>query len=427
MDQKPILSIVGLGYVGLPLAYAFAKKGYVVHGFDINVKRVEELNAGHDRTNEIEGSDLQAVGIDFTTDPETIRVCDVIIMAIPTPVDDNKKPDLTPVIKASQTVGKHLKKGAIVVYESTVYPGVTEEICGPILERESGMRCGTDFFLGYSPERINPGDRQHTIDKIVKIVAGQDEHTTDVLCDLYGSIVTAGIHRAPNIKTAEMSKAIENAQRDLNIAYMNEIALLCHKIGIETTEVIKAASTKWNFLPFQPGLVGGHCIGVDPYYLVEKAQQLGMTTHVITAGRAVNDGMAIFIGNEAIEAIGGLVTDKRILIMGLTFKENIPDIRNSQSFHVMSWLKTVKGADVFYCDPFVAKGDHEWIDVNYKSGTLNDGPYDAILLLVKHKEYIDFGTQAYIDATKKGGVIYDVKNVLDKEKITAAGRTYLAL
>lgn len=412
--DKPILCIIGLGYVGLPLAYIFAKGGYEVHGFDINEERISELASGHDRTNEVEDSELQSVSIQFSADPAVISQADIVILAIPTPVDSSNKPDLTLVQKASETVGKNMKNGAIIVYESTVYPGTTEEICGPILEQESGMKSGEDFFLGYSPERVNPGDKKHTIDKITKIVAGQDEKTTDTLCDLYGSVVTAGIHRAPNIKTAEMGKAIENAQRDLNIAFVNEIALLCHKIGINTTDVLDAAGTKWNFLKFQPGLVGGHCIGVDPYYLVEKADQLGMKTHIISAGRAVNDSMAQMVVDEVLEHGGD-----NILVMGLTFKENVPDNRNSQSYAVIDALKKA-GKTVSVHDPYIQATDAT-------NATLEDGPFDAIILLVQHQEYLDAGTEAIINATKEEGVIYDVKNVLDKEKILASGRKYLAL
>lgn len=409
--DKPILAIIGLGYVGLPLSYEFARNGYTVYGFDINQERIDELSSGHDRTNELTDEQMSSVATIYSADPSVISKADIVILAIPTPIDDQKKPDLTPVEKASVTVGKHLKKGAIVVYESTVYPGVTEELCGGILERESGMTCGQDFFLGYSPERVNPGDKEHTIDKIIKIVSGQDEKTTDILCDLYGSIVKAGIHRAPNIKTAEMSKAIENAQRDLNIAYVNEIAMLCHKIGINTEEVLDAAGTKWNFLPFKPGLVGGHCIGVDPYYLVEKAEMLGMHTHVISAGRAVNDNVPQMIVDEVL-ANGG---KGKVLVMGLTFKEDVPDTRNSQSTLVVKALEAA-GCTVVTHDAEV-KG----------TGSLEDRPFDAVLLLVKHKQYIAQGTDAIIHAVKEGGVIYDVKSILDKQKIEASGRTYLSL
>ncbi|MDA1292940.1 MAG: nucleotide sugar dehydrogenase, partial [bacterium] len=323
--DSPKIAIVGLGYVGLPLAHAFAKKGYTVYGYDKNSERIATLQTGEDWTGELSKKDLESVTIELSDNPEIIAHADIIIVALPTPVDENKKPDLSIVKGASEDIGKHMKDGAIVVYESTVAPGTTEEICGPIVQKASG---GKSFKLGYSPERINPGDKEHTVSKIIKVVAGQDEATTDVLCDLYNSIITAGIHRAPNIKTAEMSKAIENAQRDLNIAYINEVAMLCHKIGINTEEVLEAAGTKWNFLQFKPGLVGGHCIGVDPYYLVEKAEQLGMTTQVISAGRAVNDGMAQLVVDEVVEALGKSMNEKKVLVMGMTFKEDVPDTRN---------------------------------------------------------------------------------------------------
>jgi UDP-N-acetyl-D-glucosamine/UDP-N-acetyl-D-galactosamine dehydrogenase len=410
------ICIIGLGYVGLPLAHAFATKGYTVHGFDINDARVAELSGGHDSTNELSDNQLQEVSINYSSDPAVIKECDIVILAIPTPVDANNKPDLIPVQKASETVGKNMKKGAIIVYESTVYPGTTEEICGPILEQHSGLKCGTDFTLGYSPERINPGDKEHTVTKIIKIVAGQDENTTDILCDVYGAIVEAGIHRAPNIKTAEMAKAIENAQRDLNIAYVNEVAMLCHKIGIDSSKVLDAAGTKWNFLKFQPGLVGGHCIGVDPYYLVEKAEQLGMKTQVISAGRTVNDGMAQMVVDEVLEAIDG---KGKVLVMGLTFKEDVPDTRNSQSYAVIKALQNA-GCDVSVDDP-------QSSDSPVTRGTLSDGPYDAIVLLVKHKEYMNLSTEDIINATAGEGIIYDIKHILDEEKVTSAGRKYLSL
>ena len=406
--NSPYIAIVGLGYVGLPLAHAFAQKGYTVCGYDKNSERIAALTQGEDWTGELSTEDLKDTTITFSDNPETVADADVIIMALPTPVDEQKKPDLSIVKAASKDVGTHMKEGVVVVYESTVAPGTTEEICGPILKEASG---GKSFKLGYSPERINPGDKEHTVTKIIKVVAGEDEATTDMLCNLYEDVIEAGVHRAPNIKTAEMSKAIENAQRDLNIAYINEVAMLCHKIGIDTTDVLEAAGTKWNFLPFQPGLVGGHCIGVDPYYLVEKAEQLGVKTQVISAGRSVNDGVANLVADEVIAA--GANT---ILVLGLTFKENVPDDRNSQSAVVVAALESA-GKTVTVHDPFTA---------NERNG-LEDGPYDAVLLLVPHKEYLDAGTQALIDATKEGGVIYDIKSVLDTKTIQDSGRTYLSL
>ncbi len=410
------LCIVGLGYVGLPLAHAFAKRSYRVSGFDISEKRISELTNGHDRTNELTDEQLKSAPITFSSDPSVLKDADVIIVALPTPVDEKNLPDLTILEAGSVTVGKNLKKGAIVVYESTVYPGVTEEICGPIIERESGLTCGTDFTLGYSPERINPGDKQHTVETIMKIVAGQDEKTTDTLVALYGSIVKAGIHRAPSIKVAEMAKAIENAQRDINIAYINEIAMLSSKLGIKSKDVLEAAGTKWNFLKFQPGLVGGHCIGVDPFYLVEKARQLGMDTHLITAGRSINDGMALFVADQVSTALNIAPDNARILVLGLTFKEDVPDTRNSKVQDVIAALKA-RGAEIAIHDPFNAE----------LAGSLLKGPYDAVVLLVPHKEYKAMGTPAIVALTKEGGVIYDLKSILDEATVKAAGRTYISL
>ncbi len=419
MSGKPVIAIVGLGYVGLPLGNAFAKAGYRVIGFDVSEKRVTELKEGHDRTDELTGDDLTAGPLEYTTDPASMKEADVIILAIPTPVDDNFNPDLTLVRLASKTVGENLKKGAIVVYESTVYPGVTEEICGPILEEASGMTCGTDFTLGYSPERINPGDKQHTVVSIIKIVSGQDDATLKILSALYGSIVKAGIHEAPSIKVAEMAKAIENAQRDLNIAYVNEVALLCNKLGIRTKDVLEAAGTKWNFLKFQPGLVGGHCIGVDPYYLVERAKQLGMTTHVITAGRSTNESMGPFVAEQTIAGLNVPAKDAKALVVGLTFKENVPDTRNSKSHDVVAALKnagvTVEVHDAYVDDAQVAK-------YGYAKGDLAKGGYDAILFLVNHDAYKDIDFAA---ALKEGGVFYDLKSVRDPKAF--AGRTYKSL
>jgi UDP-N-acetyl-D-galactosamine dehydrogenase len=414
------IAIIGLGYVGLPLAHAFAKKGYEVIGFDISERRVEELKRNTDSTLELTTDQLKEVTINYGTDPKILEQADVIILAIPTPIDDQNNPDLTPVIKASETVGKHLKKGAIVVYESTVYPGVTEEMCGPILEKQSGFKCGTDFTLAYSPERINPGDKEHTVTKILKIVSGQDQKTLDTVAELYGSVITAGVHRAPSIKVAEMAKAIENAQRDINIAFVNEVAMLCNKIGIETKDVLEAAGTKWNFLRFTPGLVGGHCIGVDPYYLVEKAKQLGMQTHVITAGRGVNDGMPAYIADRIENALKGK-QKPRILVLGLTFKEDIPDTRNSKAQCVVKELMK-KGFAVEAHDPFL---DEERVKkLGFVPGSLDKGPYDAVLLLVTHKQYLR-DTTMLTKALKEDGVLFDLKSVLQQN--SPKNRTYISL
>jgi len=418
--EKPVICIVGLGYVGLPLAYIFAKKGYDVRGYDLNAGRIAELEIGHDRTRELTEKQLKEVTIRYSAEPTVIQEADIVILAIPTPVDERNNPDLTPVESASSTVGKHMKKGAIIVYESTVWPGTTEEICGPILEKESGMKCGVDFKLGYSPERVNPGDKEHTIEKIKKIVSGQDAETLDTLADLYGSVIEAGIHRATNIKVAEMAKAIENAQRDLNIAFINEIALLCHKVGIETKDVIDAATTKWNFLKFVPGLVGGHCIGVDPYYLVEKARQLGMETQVITAGRTLNDEMSRYVAEQVAEELKG-TKNPRVLVLGLTFKENIPDTRNSKSGDVVKHLSKL-GCSVEVHDPYMA--EETMIEKGWKPGSPQSGPYDAVVLLVPHREYM---AADLTQALKTGGLIYDLKALLPRKEIEQNGMRYKAL
>lgn len=425
---KPVLCIVGLGYVGLPLASLFAEKGYDVRGYDLNAQRIAELKAGHDRTRELSEKQLKKAAIRYSADPGVIAEADIVILAIPTPIDERNNPDLTPVESASSTVGKYMKKGAIIVYESTVWPGTTEEICGPILEKESGLKCGTDFKLGYSPERVNPGDREHTIEKIKKIVSGQDKETLDTLADLYGSVIEAGIHRATSIRVAEMAKAIENAQRDLNIAFINEVALFCHRAGIETKDVIDAAATKWNFLRFVPGLVGGHCIGVDPYYLVEKARQLGMETQVITAGRALNDSMSRHIAEQIAASLftpseveGRGCVSPRVLILGLTFKENIPDTRNSKSGDVVKHL-TKLGCSVEVHDPYMP--EEIMIKKGWKPGSLQSGPYDAVVLLVPHREYM---TEDLTQALKAGGLIYDLKTLLSRKEIEQKGLQYMAL
>ncbi|MFA6523273.1 MAG: nucleotide sugar dehydrogenase [Candidatus Peribacteraceae bacterium] len=417
------ICVVGLGYVGLPLAHAFAKKGHPVFGYDISKRRVEELKAGKDSTLELSETQLGEAKIEFSTDPAIIKNGDVVIMALPTPIDEENNPDMTILFQASETVGKNLKKSAIVVYESTVYPGVTEELCGPILEKHSGMKCGKDFTLGYSPERINPGDKEHTVTKIRKIVSGQDEKTTDALMDLYGSVIVAGVHRAPSLKVAEMAKAIENAQRDINIAFMNEIAMLCGKIGISTKDVLAAAGTKWNFLKFSPGLVGGHCIGVDPYYLVEKAKQLGMTTHVITAGRSTNDGMSGYVAERVAAALGGK-KNARILVLGLTFKEDIPDTRNSKAQDVVKHLMK-RGFAVEAHDPFLP--EEAISKLGFRPGTLERGPYDAIVLLVTHTPYVTLGAKGLLKALSPDGILFDLKGVIDPAVVSTTGASYLTL
>ncbi|MFO7577399.1 MAG: nucleotide sugar dehydrogenase, partial [Pelovirga sp.] len=326
------IALVGLGYVGLPLAAAFGRQAQVI-GLDISARKIAELHNGFDATGELSSADLASTCIDFTSDAARLSEASFIIVTVPTPIDGNKRPDLTPVISASRTIGRNLRPGSIVVFESTVYPGVTEEICVPLLEEESGLRCGVDFKVGYSPERINPGDKVHTVDKIIKVVSGQDAQTLDTIASVYELVVTAGVHRAPSIKVAEAAKVIENTQRDLNIALMNELALIFGRLGISTRDVLAAAGTKWNFLRFTPGLVGGHCIGVDPYYLTYKAEEIGYNPQVILAGRRINDGMAKHVAEMTVKNLihaDKAVKGARVLVLGLTFKENVPDIRNSK-------------------------------------------------------------------------------------------------
>ncbi|PIR48216.1 nucleotide sugar dehydrogenase [Candidatus Peregrinibacteria bacterium CG10_big_fil_rev_8_21_14_0_10_55_24] len=419
--MEVVVAIVGLGYVGLPLAHAFARKGLRTIGYDISTARIEGLKKGEDWTHELTQRQLQEVAIEFSTDPSVLKEADVIIVALPTPIDKANKPDIAILKAGTQTVGEHMKKGAIVVFESTVYPGTTRDICGSILEKASGLTCGRDFTLGYSPERVNPGDREHTIEKIVKVVAGQDEQTTDLLMKLYGSVIEAGVHRAQSIEVAEMAKAIENAQRDLNIAFMNEVAMMCNRLEIATKDVLDAAKTKWNFLPFLPGLVGGHCIGVDPYYLVEKARQLNMETQVIAAGRAVNDSMGSYVAQRVADALGN-PSGKCVLVLGITFKENVPDTRNSKTGDVITVLKA-KGCSVEVDDPQVSP---EAFPKEWQRGSLTkSGVYDAILLLVPHREYLDAGESALCRASKDGAIIFDLKTILNPKKLPK--RTYLAL
>lgn len=427
MQKSPIICVVGLGYVGLPLAAAFGRTNFKTYGLDINAERIRTLKAGEDWTHELTPEQLKATSIDYSSDPSIISKANTIVVAVPTPVDDASNPDLTPVIKASETIGKHLAKGSIVVYESTVYPGVTEEICVPILERESGLKCGTDFKVGYSPERINPGDKEHTIDKIVKVVAGQDEESTAWLAMVYGSIVTAGIHQAPNIKVAELAKALENTQRDINIALMNEIAMFCDRLGIHTSDVLEAAGTKWNFLKFSPGLVGGHCIGVDPYYLVHKAKELGMHTEVISAGRKTNDTMPTFIERQITRAMAKEkipLTGAKVLVLGLTFKEDIPDTRNAKVHDVIRKLKAA-GCAVYGHDPELTKEQVEALDIPY--ATLDDGPFDVVMVAVTHKKYREMKEKDFIKALKEKGVFYDLKSLWDEAAFEESGHTYLSL
>jgi UDP-N-acetyl-D-galactosamine dehydrogenase len=424
MSSLPSVGVVGLGYVGLPLAHALAKRGYAVQGYDLSAERIAALQAGNDWTGEVSHAELAGTTMTFTTDPSCLRQAQVIIVTVPTPIDAQNKPDLSPVTSAMETVGRYLQRGAIVVLESTVYPGVTEEICGPILEAQSGLRCGIDFSLGYSPERINPGDREHTVTRITKVVSGQDAATLEALASLYSDVTSGGVHRAPSIKVAEMAKAIENAQRDLNIAYMNEVALLCQRLGIRSKDVLEAAGTKWNFLRFQPGLVGGHCIGVDPYYLVERAEQLGMQTHVISAGRAVNDGIAGVVVQQVLTALDRPAAGARVLVLGLTFKEDIPDTRNSKSFDVIAALQQA-GCEVAVADPMVPDGQLQRFGLT--RAQQSDGAYDAVLFLVPHAAFRAYAHSEWLRLTRAGGVLYDLKSLLDVAPFVAQGRRVLSL
>ncbi|MFN7016621.1 MAG: nucleotide sugar dehydrogenase [Fimbriimonadales bacterium] len=414
--QVERVGVVGLGYVGLPLAVAFAKHLPTI-GYDVNEARVKELQEGYDRNGETPESDLRNPNLLFTTDPASLREADVIIITVPTPVDKAKRPDLRYLIEASRTVGQHMKHGAIVVYESTVYPGCTEEDCAPVLEQASGMRAGVDFKLGYSPERINPGDAEHTLETIVKVVAGQDEETTEILANLYGLVVKAGIHKAPNIRTAEAAKVIENTQRDLNIALMNELAMLFHQLGLNTRDVLAAARTKWNFLPFEPGLVGGHCIPVDPYYLTHKAQEVGFHPEVILAGRRTNDTMGIYVAQETVKLLihaGRPVRNAQVLVLGLTFKENVPDIRDTRVKELITELQSF-GCHVEVCDPLVLESDRKRTGFTFIDDPFSTrkGHYDAVVLAVPHRSFRERRYEEYLSlmSALAQGVFVDVKGV----------------
>ena len=418
MENKRI-AVIGLGYVGLPLARLFATK-YPVVGFDINKKRVAELRQGKDNTLEVEDNVLQSVlksesdsrnGLYCSAEIQDIRDCNYYIITVPTPVDKNNRPDLTPLYKSSETVGKVLKKGDIVIYESTVYPGVTEEECVPVLERTSGLVFNKDFYVGYSPERINPGDKEHTVEKILKVTAGSTPETGKQVDELYASVITAGTHLAPTIKVAEAAKVIENSQRDINIAFVNELAKIFNMMNIDTQDVLEAAGTKWNFLPFKPGLVGGHCIGVDPYYLAQKAQEIGYHPEIILAGRRMNDSMGQYVASEVVKLM--LQNDQKvkganILVLGITFKENCPDVRNTKVVDVIRNLKEY-GTNVTVYDPLA---DPEEVHHEYGLDTtreLPSGKFEAVVLTVAHQEFLNLD----LDSLKNGQtVIYDVKGVL---------------
>lgn len=420
--KERIVSVVGLGYVGLPVAVAFGKFRKTI-GFDISPTRIAELRSGHDRTAEVTAADLAAADILFTDKISELALADFHIVAVPTPVDDAKQPDLRPMLSASETVGRALKKGDIVVYESTVYPGVTEDECVPILEKISGLVSGKDFTVGYSPERINPGDKEHTFTKITKVVSGQDAETLEIVADVYGSVVTAGIHRAPSIKAAEASKVIENTQRDLNIALMNELAIIFDRIGVDTRAVLDAAGTKWNFLNFSPGLVGGHCIGVDPYYLTHKAEKIGYIPQVILAGRRINDGMGRYVARRTVKELSllGHCPGKVIVtVLGLTFKENCPDLRNSRVIDIIHELQDY-GITVQVHDPLGDAGEalHEYGVSLVPFAELK--PAAAVVVAVAHREYCELTVPALRSLMGEDPVLIDVKSIFNPVAIKGAG------
>jgi UDP-N-acetyl-D-galactosamine dehydrogenase len=406
------LAVIGLGYVGLPVAVAFARQGAPVIGFDIDDGRIAELRDGHDRTREVEPRELASPGLRFTSDPAELSGADFYIVTVPTPIDQARRPDLTTLLNASHTVGRVLKKGDIVVYESTVYPGATEDDCLPILEQTSGLSAGSDFTVGYSPERINPGDKAHRFESITKIVAGQDARTLEIIAAVYGSVVSAGLHKAPSIKVAEAAKVIENAQRDLNIAFMNELSAIFHQLGIDTGDVLAAAATKWNFLEFRPGLVGGHCIGVDPYYLTYRAQKAGYHPDVILAGRRINDSIGVRVARECLRRLlkaGSRI--ERVTVLGLTFKENVVDVRNSQVVDIIRELWSF-GTPVQVHDPLADPADAAR---EYGITIQKDlAPADAVVLAVAHDSYRASGWPLITRLLKEGrGLVMDVKGILD--------------
>ena len=414
------IGIIGLGYVGLPLAVEFGKKFPTV-GFDINQARVDELSAGRDHTLECSPEELaSAASLRFSTELNDLNSCNVYIVTVPTPVDSSNRPDLTPLIKASETIGKVISKGDVVVYESTVYPGATEEDCIPVIEKTSGLKFNEDFFAGYSPERINPGDKEHRLPSIKKVTSGSTPEIAEFVDCLYSEIITAGTHRAPSIRAAEAAKVIENTQRDVNIGLINELSMIFNKLGIDTLDVLEAAGSKWNFLPFRPGLVGGHCIGVDPYYLTHKAQQVGYHPEMILAGRRLNDNMSRYVVSEVIKLMLHRdlpVRNARVLIMGLTFKENCPDIRNTKVVDLVSECEDY-GCIVEIFDPWVDVGEVQQeygIETRSQMSEISGRKYDAIVLAVAHRQFIEMGAESIRSLIKPSGVLYDIKYVLPKE------------
>ena len=425
-EKKDAIAVVGLGYVGLPLAVALGRH-FKVYGVDVSKRRVEELNRGYDRTEEVDFATVGDSDLVFSADLEDLKKTRMILVAVPTPIDEYRSPDLRPVIGASKSVGKHLQPGSVVVYESTVYPGLTEEICVPLLEEESGLTCGKDFWVGYSPERINPGDKVHRLETIVKVVAGQDKPSGELIQKVYSAVVTAGCHRAPNIKTAEAAKVIENTQRDLNIALMNELSMIFDRMGIDTLDVLEAAGTKWNFLPFRPGLVGGHCIGVDPYYLTFKAEAMGFHPQVILAGRKINDGMGKYIAESTVKHLIKVdikIKGARVGVLGLTFKENVPDLRNTRVVDVLGELEDY-GVVTLVQDP-AADADEALEEYGRKLCSMDDlKELDALILAVSHDEYkeLSMADIKSMFADPSRALVIDVKGFFDRGEMAANGIT----
>lgn len=431
VNREEKLSLVGLGYVGLPIAVAFSKKVDVI-GFDINDKKIQTYIGGKDPTKEVGDEAIQKCNVDFTSDETRLREARFHVVAVPTPVRPDKVPDLSPVIGASKVLGRNLTKGSVVVYESTVYPGVTEDICVPILEKESGLKCGVDFKIGYSPERINPGDKNHRLENIVKIVSGMDDETLETVADVYSLVIEAGVYRAESIKVAEAAKVIENSQRDINIAFVNELSMIFSRMGIDTKAVLRAAGTKWNFLSFEPGLVGGHCIGVDPYYLTYKAEQIGYHSRIILAGRRINDGMGAYVAQELVKKMihaDVKVKDADVLVLGLTFKGNCPDTRNTKVIDILNELGSYEIHTSVY-DPVADKAEAKreyGIDLVSKA-ELKD--FDAVLVAVDHDDFKEYSVEdikAMYSGKNENKILFDVKGIYDKDEFEKAGFNYWRL
>ncbi len=422
-EQARSIAVVGLGYVGLPIAVAFGKQGPVV-GFDINKAKIAELRRGVDRTGEVSPADLNASQVQYTWEPAELKAADFIIVAVPTPINEALQPDFTALQKSSELIGSNLAPGTIVVYESTVYPGATEEVCLPILEKMSGMKAGVDFKIGYSPERINPGDKEHTLERIIKVVSAQDAESLEIVAKTYETVVKAGIHRASSIKVAEAAKVIENTQRDLNIALMNELALIFHRLGIDTKSVLEAAGTKWNFLRFSPGLVGGHCIGVDPYYLTAKAESVGYHPQVILSGRRINNGMGKFVAEQTMKLLSQLprpVNELKVAVLGLTFKENVPDLRNSKVPDIINELREY-GVQVVVHDP-IAESEEAVHEYGIKLVDLKQiKDVDGVIVAVAHRSFLEMGLSELLKPLRdqKNGVLIDVKSIFDPSKVPSS-------